>query len=481
MIFKPHNYQLHAIEHIIQREVNPKYADPAFGDRNGALFMDMGLGKTVCTLTALDELMYNYGNINKALIVAPKRVADATWTDEIAKWDHLKRFRVSKIKGTPAQRIKALRASADLYIISRDLITWLVSFLQGACPFDMCVIDESSSFKSWKAGRHKALRKLVPMCKKVIALTGTPIPNGLIDLYPQVYLLDHGARLGKNITAYREAFFNEPFRANNQVVRGYSIVGPDKKDIDKNPSAIEIMSRVKDLCISMKAEDWLAMPEKIEIVTDIKLPAAIYAQYKAFEKEKVLEMLDDQEDVSITSAVALSNKLLQFANGAVYTGKGNTEWVEVHNEKIEALGEAVEAANGSPMLVFYQFQSDITRIQKHLKSQKPYLMKGTKDIADWNAGKIPFALAHPQSFGHGLNMQAGGHLVTWFGRSWGLEFVLQAIARLWRQGQVSAVISNSLACQGTLDYKVLASNADKEHEQNTLMKAVKAIIKEYKK
>ncbi len=441
--------------------------------------MDMGLGKTVITLTVIDELMYNHGLINKALVIAPKRVADATWTDEIVKWDHLKRIRAVKITGTPAQRIKALRTPADVYLISRDSVVWLVSFLQGAWPFDMLVIDELSSFKSAKSGRFKALRKVAPMCKKVIGLTGTPIPNGLIDLWPQMYLLDHGARLGKNITAYREAFFKEPYRVNNAPVNGYTLIGDDKNDIEKNPNAKEIMSRIKDICISMKAEDWLVMPEKIEVVTDIKLPPAIYSQYKQFEKEQVLALLE-REDLTVTSAVAMSNKLLQFANGAVYTGKGNTEWVEVHNEKIEALGERVEMANGSPVLCFYQFQSDITRIQRHLKSLNPYFMNSTKDITDWNAGKISFALAHPQSFGHGLNMQAGGHLIEWFGRSWGLEFVLQAIARLWRQGQTTAVISNSLACQGTLDYKVLASNADKEHEQNTLMKAVKAIIKEYK-
>ena len=461
-----HHYQEHCVQYVLDR---PK----------SALFITMGLGKTSITLTALDELMYNCGTINKALIIAPKRVAETTWTDEIEKWDHLNRFRVSKITGTPAQRIKALRTPADLYLISRDLVVWLVAFLQGAWPFDMLVIDELSSFKSAKAGRFKALRKIAPLCNRVIGLTGTPVPNGLIDLWPQIYLLDQGQRLGKTITAYREAFFKEPFRRNGVPVGKYEILGDDKDDIDKNINAKEIMSRIKDICISMKSADWLAMPDLMETVTDIKLPPAIFSQYKAFEKEQVLSLLD-REDLSVTSANNLSNKLLQFANGAVYTGKGNAEWVEVHNEKIEALGEAVEAANGNPVLCFYEFQSDITRIERHLKHLKPRLLKGTGDMRDWNSRKIPFALAHPQSFGHGLNMQTGGNLIQWFGRPWGLEFVLQAIARLWRQGQVSAVISNSLACQGTLDYKVLASNADKEHEQNTMMKALKAIIKEYR-
>ena len=474
-----HNYQSFAVNHIIQREVNPKYADPSFGDNNSANFISMGLGKTVVTLTALDELMFNYGKINKALIIAPKRVAQDTWTDEIEKWDHLKRFRVSKIIGSPAQRIKALRTPADLYIVSRDNVVWLVAFLQGSWPFDAMVIDELSSFKSAKAGRFKALRKVAPACKLITGLTGTPVPNGLIDLWPQMYLLDQGARLGKNITAYREAFFKEPFRRNNVPVGKYEILGDDKDDIDKNPNAIEIMSRVKDIAISMKAEDWLAMPEKIEMVTDIKLPPAIFSQYKQFEKEQVLSLING-DDLSITSATALSNKLLQFANGAVYTGKGNTEWVEVHNEKIEALGERIEAANGSPVLCFYTFQSDVTRIERHLKSLKPKLLKTSADIRDWNAGKIPFALGHPQSFGHGLNMQAGGRFIEWFGRPYGLEFVQQAIARLWRQGQLHAVVSNSLACRGTLDYKVLESNAEKAEVQNSLMKAVKAIIKEYR-
>lgn len=475
---RPYNYQLHAINHFLQREVNPKYKG-TWGDNNAGGFLDMGLGKTVITLTTMDELMYNYGKINKALVVAPKRVAQDTWTDEIDKWAHLKRFRVSKIMGTPAQRIKALRTPADLYIISRDSTVWLVAFLQGAWPFDMLVLDELSSFKSAKSGRFKALRKVAPMCKIVIGLTGTPIPNGLIDLWPQMYLLDHGTRLGKNITAYREAFFKEPFRRNGVPVTSYQILGDDKDDIEKNPNAKEIMSRIKDMCISMKAEDWLEMPDKIEMVTQVKLPLQIYSQYKAFEKEQVLTLLD-REDVTLTSATALSNKLLQFANGAVYVGKGNKEWVEVHNEKIEALGERVEMANGEPVLCFYSFQSDITRIERHLKYLKPKLLKSSADLRDWNAGKIPFALGHPQSFGHGLNLQRGGHFIEWFGRPWGLEFVLQAIARLWRQGQKSAVTSNSLACLGTLDYEVLRSNAEKEHEQNVVMKAVKAIIKDYR-
>ena len=477
MIYKPHDYQVHAIQHILQREVNPEYAGHR-SDKNAALFLDMGLGKTSITLTALSELMYNSGEVNKCLIIAPKRVAENTWTEEIAKWDHLKYFRVSKIIGSPEKRMKALKTPADIYLISRDNIVWLVANLQMKCPFDMIVIDELSSFKNQKSGRFKALRKIAPQCNRIVGLTGTPIPNGLIDLWPQIYLLDQGQRLGKNITGYREAFFKEPHRVNNAPVTGWALRGDNKNSLDENESAREIMARIKDMCISMKAEDWLAMPDKIEMVTDIKLPAPILSQYKAFEKEQVLSLLD-QDDLTITSAVAMSNKLLQFANGAVYT-KGNTDWVEIHNEKIEALGERIEAANGSPVLCFYSFQSDIPRIQKHLKSLKPRLLKSNADLKDWNAGKIPFALGHPQSFGHGLNMQSGGHFIEWFGRPWGLEFVLQSIARLWRQGQTRAVISNSLACQGTLDYKVLASNSDKEDAQNTLMRAVKAIIKEYR-
>ena len=476
MIWKPRNYQVFSMQHIIKREVAPEFKGD-WADANSGCLLDMGLGKTSTTLTAANELMYGLNEINRVLVVAPKRVAQDVWTDEIEQWDHLRNLSVSKILGTEKRRKEAVKARADIYITSRDLIVWLVAYLGGAWPYDMLVIDELSSFKNASSARFKALRKVVPQCKRVVGLTGTPAPNGLINLWPQMYLLDRGQRLGPTLTGYREAYFKEPYRHNNIPTDSYQLAGENPNDIEKNPNAKIIFSKLTDLCISMKAEDWLEMPKKIEIVTDIHLSPATLAQYKDFEKKQVLA-LADRDDLSVVSATAMSGKLLQFANGAVYVDSKHN-FVEVHNEKIEALGERIEAADGNPVLVAYSFQSDVIRICNHLKYLKPKLLKTTGDMRDWNAGKIPFALAHPASFGHGLNLQFGGNLMEWFGLSWDLELYLQFVARLHRQGQQKSVVISRMKVLGTMDEKVIESLNNKESGQSAMMRALKAVIKQY--
>jgi len=460
-----HVYQAHGVDHVI--------ANPFCG-----LLLEMGLGKTVTTGTAINELMYDLMEVNKVLIIAPLRVAQQTWTDEFSKWEHLMHFSVSKILGSATERRRGLAAKSDIYIINRENIVWLVAELGGSWPFDMVVIDELSSFKNPQSARFKALRQVRDKIKRVVGLTGTPAPNGLIDLWPQIWLLDKGARLGKTITEYRNRYF-KPGRSKGHVVYEYNIdQHKDDEALGADLNVRLIHEKISDICISMKAEDWLELPPRIDLVRDIVLPPDIMKQYLDFEKKMILE-ISDTENVSALSASALTNKLLQFCNGAVYTDdKGN--YAEVHNEKIAELEELIEAANGNPMLVAYSFKSDVERIQRHLKHLHPVKLDTTAKFYDWNAGKIPFALGHPASMGHGLNLQDGGHLATWFGFNWALELVQQFNARLFRQGQQKSVRFNYLKCVGTMDEDVLKSNASKEHSQEALMQAVKARIKKYK-
>jgi SNF2 family DNA or RNA helicase len=468
LIYTPHPYQEHAYDHVL--------ANPYSG-----LFLGMGLGKTIILLNAVSELL-DRGEVGKVLIIAPKRVAENTWTDEVAKWDHLTHLRLSLVLGTERQRKEGLAAKADIYIINRENVPWLVGLLCGGFPFDMLVIDELSSFKSAQAARFKALRKVRPQISRVVGLTGTPAPNGLIDLWPQMYLLDQGERLGKTITGYREAYFKEPYRRNGVPTGAYKLAGENPDNLETNENAKAITDKIKDICISMTAKDYLDLPERIDVTTPVRLPAATLQQYYDFEKEKVLEYIDALDkgaSVNPANAAALSGKLLQFANGAVYVDdKGN--YTEVHNEKIDALTEAVEAANGNPMLVFYSFKHDVARIGKYLKGYNPRKLETPSDMADWNAGKIQLALMHPASGGHGLNLQTGGHLIGWFGLNWSLELYQQPIGRLDRQGQVKAVVNNRLLCEGTIDYRVLSSLEGKDEGQNSLMAAVKALVKKYR-
>ncbi|KZL94354.1 SNF2-related protein [Clostridium magnum] len=454
MQFKPHEYQQYAITHIIN--------NPAAG-----LFLDMGLGKTVTTLTAIDDLLF-LGEVNKPLVIAPLRVAEDTWTTEVAKWDHLNHLRVSKVLGTPKQRINAMAKRADIYVTNRENVEWLVKNYFNNWPFDMVVIDELSSFKSSKAIRFRSLKKVRPYFKRIVGLTGTPAPNSLIDLWPQVYLLDGGQRLGKTITSYREQYF-KPGDRNQYVVYNWKL---------KEGAEDAIHKKIGDICISMMAKDYLNIPERIDNTIDINLSESAIKKYKQLEKDLVLEL--GENDITASNAAVLTNKLLQMSNGAIYSE--NKSVIEIHEEKLKALLDIIEAANGKPVLIFYSFQHDFDRIVDFLKSKKLKAvgLEDSKDIAEWNKGNIPILLVHPASAGHGLNLQYGGNIIVWFGLTWSLELYQQANARLHRQGQKDNVVINHLVTKGTVDEDVMRALGNKEVNQNMLLEAVKARIKEYK-
>ena len=441
MIFTPHNYQKYAMNHIMKHAAS-------------GLFLDMGLGKTVTTLTAVDQLLF-LGDVKKILVIAPLRVAESTWSSECLKWDHLKNLRISKVLGSAKIRIAAMAVNADIYVTNRENVGWLVENYINEWPFDMLIIDELSSFKSSKANRFRALKKVIPYFKKIVGLTGTPAPNSLIDLWPQVYLLDKGQRLGKTITSFKQQYFY-PGRANGYIVYDWIL---------KNGSEEEIYKNIGDICISMKSEDYLAMPERIDNKIYIELPAAARADYKKLEKDLVMN-----DDITAANAAVLTNKLLQISNGAIYDD--NNKVVEMHDEKLKALAELIEAANGKPVLIFYSYKHDLTRIQKYIKGSKK--LEGSEDIEKWNEGKIPVLLAHPASAGHGLNLQYGGNIVIWFGLTWSLELYQQANARLHRQGQTKTVIIHHIITRNSIDEDVLKALENKEISQSALMVAVKA-------
>lgn len=467
-----HNYQKACVQHIITH--------PYCG-----LFIDMGLGKTATTLTAIDDLIYDYCEINSVLVIAPKRVAESVWQEEAEKWSHLKHLRFSKIIGTAKQRMAAvMETKADIYIISRDNIAWLCALYGGGkLPFDMVVVDELSSFKSYKSERFKALRGARPYLKRLVGLTGTPAPNGLIDLWPQIYLMDRGERLEKTISRYRERYFR-PGQTNGHVVYSYDLMSGSEYLIHK---------KIEDICISMKADDYLEMPFRTDNYIKLRMPEVLKKQYDDFEKNKVLDLfkpeqeyldnadkwVDKPVEINVVNAAALSNKLLQFANGAVYDE--NRKVFPIHDIKLEALKEIIEDANGQSVLVAWTFQFDRDRIMDYLKKYKPRELKTNKDIEDWNAGKIQVMLAHPASAGHGLNLQAGGSIIVWFGQTWSLELYQQFNARLYRQGQQNHVIIHHLILQGTHDEDVIVALKSKDKRQNALMDSIKAKINKYKK
>lgn len=467
-----HNYQKACVEHIIDH-------------RFCGVFLDMGLGKTVSTLTAIDYLMNDYCEINSVLVIAPKRVAESVWQEEASKWDHLKHLRFSKIIGPTKKRITAvMETKADIYIISRDNIAWLCALYGGGkLPFDMVVIDELSSFKSYKSERFKALRGARPYLKRLVGLTGTPAPNGLIDLWPQIYLMDRGERLEKTISRYRERYFR-PGQTNGHVVYSYNLLANSEELIHK---------KIEDICISMKANDYLEMPMRTDNYIKLRMPEDIKKQYDDFEKNKVLDLfkpeqeylegidrwVDKPVEVNVVNAAALSNKLLQFANGAIYDENKNV--FPVHDIKLEALKEIVEDANGQSVLVAWTYQFDRDRILDYLKAYKPRELKTNKDIEDWNAGKVQIMIAHPASAGHGLNLQAGGSIIVWFGQTWSLELYQQFNARLYRQGQNQHVVIHHLILAGTHDEDVIAALKAKDKKQNALMDSIKAKIDKYKK
>lgn len=454
--FKPHAYQEYCIRRII-------------GTKKIGLFLDMGLGKTVTTLTAIRELKYNRFEVRKVLIIAPKKVAEGTWTREKDKWEHTKILRVSQVLGSQAKRVRALNTPADLYIINRENVCWLVDYYRNAWPFDMVVIDESSSFKSHTAKRFKALASVSGHIDRLVELTGTPSPNGLNDLWSQVYLLDGGERLGKRYTQFREHYFDPGDRGQN-VVYNYK---------PKQGSEESIMAKIADICVSMKAEDYLQLPPVVFHEVPVPLDSRAERAYRELEKKMILE-LPEEEEISVASAAALSNKLLQLANGAVYDDGHNVH--EVHGCKIEAFLELIESLQGKPVLVFYNFQHDRTRILNALEKTKRRVreLKKPEDEDAWNRREVDVLLAHPASSAYGLNLQDGGNHVIWFGLNWNYEQYTQANKRLHRQGQTERVIIHHLVCTGTRDEDVMAALSRKEDVQDYVMQSLKARIQAVK-
>lgn len=456
MIYKPYDYQRTAMQWIVDK--------PKCG-----LFLDMGLGKTVSTLTAIQQLIDDC-EVSRVLVVAPKKVAETTWSTEAAKWEHLHDLKVVKVLGTEKQRCLALSQKADVYVTGRDNFVWLVGKYGGRLPFDTLVIDELTSFKSAKSERFKAMRIALPSVSRVIGLTGTPAPNGLIDLWAQMYCLDQGERLGRSVTKYREAYF-ETHRWNNIVVRC---------DVKKGCEEI-IRNKIADICLSMQAKDYLQLPDLITHTATVELTPKVREAYERFEREKVLEFKTEhgQEPANVLaqSAAGLMNKLAQFANGAVYDDSMQVH--EVHSEKLDRLAEIVEAANGNSVLVFYQYKHDVTRIAAKLKGYRVRAYQGEKDLNAWNAGQIDVLLAHPASTAYGLNMQQGGHYIVWFGTGWNLEHYQQANARLHRQGQQHPVQVYKLICAGTVDEKASAALEGKKGVQQSLLDSLNYLLRKY--
>lgn len=455
MEFRPHSYQRHCINKILET-------------KKLGLFLDMGLGKTVTTLTAVKELKYNRFQVCKVLVIAPKKVAEGTWTKEAAKWDHTKMLRVSPVLGSQAKRIRALNTPADLYVINRENVCWLVDYYRNAWPFDMVVIDESSSFKSHSAKRFKALAGISSRISRMVELTGTPSPNGLADLWSQVYLLDGGERLGKRYSQFRERYFQPDKRGADGMIYSY----------EAKPGTEEsILAKISDICISMKAEDYLELPDLTYHEVPVELDKKSWKAYQDLERKMILELPEDDELISVTSAAALSNKLLQLANGAVYDEDRQVH--EVHDCKIEAFLELVESLQGKPVLVFYNYQHDRERILKALAKSGLRIreLKTTQDEDDWNAGRIDILLTHPASSAYGLNLQQGGNHVIWFGLTWNYELYTQANKRLHRQGQVNKVIIHHLVSTGTRDEDVMAALRRKDDVQNWVMESLKARIR----
>ena len=455
--FIPHKYQLTAINHVINV--------PKCG-----LFLDMGLGKTVSTLTAIKELKYNRFQVNKVLIIAPKKVAEGTWSKEKDKWNHTKDFRVSLVLGSQQKRIKALSVNADLYIINRENIPWLVDYLRNDWYFDTVVIDESSSFKNSRSKRFKALKMVLPKINRLIELTGTPSPNGVEDLWAQIYLLDQGTRLEKYITHFR-AKYMEPNKRNRSQIFDYKI---------KDGVYDSVINKISDICISMKSEDYLELPDLSYNEIPVILNDKARRDYDKMERDFVLELEGAEDEITAVNAAALSNKLLQISNGAVYDSSG--VYTEVHDAKIDSFLELVERLQGKSLLVFYNFQHDRDRIKKALEKSDLVVkeLKTTQDEDDWNAGKIDILLTHPASAAYGLNLQEGGNHVCWFGLSWNLEHYQQANKRLHRQGQKEKVIIHHLVTQGTRDEDVMRALDNKAGVQEEIMQSLKARIKKVK-
>ena len=447
MKFVPHEYQKYATKFIEENDIS-------------ALLLDMGLGKSVITLTAIRNLIIK-GKVGRVLVIAPLRVARSTWPDEIAKWDHLNDLTYSVAVGTEKERLEALRKNVEIVIINRENVDWLVNKSGYRFNFDMIVIDELSSFKSYSAKRFKALLKVRPYVERIVGLTGTPSSNGLMDLWAEYRLLDFGERLGRYITRYRLKYFT-PDKRSATVIFSYKLL-PGAED--------EIYNAISDITISMKAKDYLKMPDLIINEVTVDLDLAERRTYETLRKEMVVQ-ISEQEEIDAVNAASLSGKLLQMANGAVYDEDKRV--LRIHEKKLDALEDLIEAANGKPVLIAYWYKHDLERIKERFKVRE---ILNDQDIRDWNNGKIDVAVIHPASAGHGLNLQQGGSTMIWFGLTWSLELYEQANARLYRQGQNETVVIHHIITKGTIDEDVMLALKRKEKMQSALIDAVKARLK----
>lgn len=448
MKYSPHNYQTYATDFIV-------------GHPEAAVFLDMGLGKSVITLTALLDLCLDRFEIAKVLVIAPLRVARDTWRAELQKWDHLKCFTYATVIGSVSEREAALRKKAHIYLINRENVSWLIEESGFPFDFDMIVIDELSSFKSYQAKRFRSLLRVRPTVKRIVGLTGTPAGNGLTDLWAEFRILDLGKRLGRFITHYRNRYFL-PDKRNGMTVYSYKPL-PGAEDA--------IYRQISDITVSMKAVDHLDMPECIFNDVTVSLSEEERQKYDTLRNDLILSLGEDEIDAS--NAASLSNKLSQMANGAVY-GEDKTVH-RIHDRKLDALEDLIEAANGKPVLVAYWYRHDLERIRARFCVRE---IRTSADISDWNAGKIPVAVIHPASAGHGLNLQAGGSTLIWFGLTWSLELYLQTNARLWRQGQTAkTVVIHRIVAEGTVDELMLKALDRKERSQNSLIDAVRVMLK----
>ncbi|HEL2730056.1 TPA: DEAD/DEAH box helicase [Streptococcus suis] len=448
-----HNYQVVAKDFII-------------GHPYAAVILDMGMGKTATTLSAVNELMFDRFEVTKVLVIAPLRVANTVWSDEIEQWAELRHLRYSKIVGTPKQRKVALKKDADVYIVNRENLPWLVEQCSPYFKWDMVVIDELSSFKSWQSKRFKAFMAMRPYMKRIVGLTGTPSSNGLMDLFAEFKVIDGGERLGRFIGEFRSRYFEEG-RRNGNIVYEY---------IPMDYAECQIQDKISDITISMKALDYLDMPELISTKKLVRMSEKEKEKYSQFKKEYVLSELDGLE-VTAANAASLTNKLVQLSNGAVYSDDHTV--VALHEQKLDALEDILESANGEPVLVAYWFKHDLARIIDRLEKLKvkSRVLKTEEDIREWNKGNVPVGLLHPAGAGHGLNLQKGGHHLVWFGLTWSLELYQQTNARLWRQGQeAETVVIQHIVTEGTIDEEILKALENKDAQQERLIEAVKAQV-----
>ena len=454
MKYDPYDYQKYATNFIEEKSIS-------------AVFLSMGLGKTVITLSALFDLLFDSFEVHKILVIAPLRVAKFTWPSEIEKWEHLHFLKYSVVVGTEKERVNALKEKSDIYIINRENLQWLIDKSGYKFDFDMIVIDELSSFKNGKSVRFKSLLKVRPLAKRIVGLTGTPSGNGLMDLWAEFKILDFGVRLERFITHYRNKYFI-PDKRNGEIVYSYKLIpGADKA----------IYNKISDITMSMKAEDYLKMPKLIYRNNEVELPDNAVDIYKNLQDDFIQELKDKDEEITVANAAVLTNKLLQVTNGALYTDNGSV--FKIHDAKLDALEDLIEASNGKPMLVAYWFNHDFERIKERLDLLKVNYgcLTNDKAIQDWNDGKLNVGLIHPASAGHGLNLQSGGNVIIWFGLTWSLELYQQTNARLYRQGQKEeSVIVIHIIAKGTIDENVLDVLQGKASKQNALLKAVKAEV-----